>query len=505
MKKIMKNFLLPLLLVFMLFSAASCALRTTGTSPEPTPGAQPLPAAGSQYTMKNYHIGARPTDPVCADLNSDGFNDIAVALKKQALAVLLNNRSGGFAAPATYATFPHNTSLTAADIDGDGDLDLIPLTELKVGPVFLNDGRGTFSRHDLDIQALLYSWHIESHDLNGDALPDLVITSLQKPFISLVMNRGGLQFATHRINLMPGIEEPRHRPDATASPDTTPAVGATDRKVIGKEKSPAEAVKKPGAEKPASPNREDLRSVPPSEEVITLSPDQLKQMEDASPGSGKYIPGSQKWRYARRIKALDNGFKDAVITDMNGDGHPDILSPSYVFDSIFFGMNNGKGEFDFVSVPVEPELPYELGYALSSIAVLRYPDRKLPDVAVSSERDGNIYLFENREGTLIQKGRLETRRKVPVRIVSDDLNGDSLPDIVVAFAAELPVEKRSMIQVWLNSREGFFLKETLQSEGQGIYLDTCRFSPEEHPSIIISNVHEESLTIFSPIHSSSGK
>ena len=48
------------------------------------------------YSKKTYKVGPRPSDPICTDLNGDGANDIAVALKKQALSVLFNKGNGGW-------------------------------------------------------------------------------------------------------------------------------------------------------------------------------------------------------------------------------------------------------------------------------------------------------------------------------------------------------------------------------------------------------------------------
>lgn len=442
-----------LLIALVLTACTTAPIEKRADATNTLPAVSPV---STGYSSESYHVGPRPTDIVCTDLDGDGYNDIATALKKQTLVVMLNNQKGEFLEPVKYDTMPHNTSLTAADIDGDGDIDLIPLTELMVGPIFLNDGKGHFTRHDLNIKSIIYSWHIESADLNNDNLPDLVITSLQKPLITIVMNKGNLNFEPHRINLMPDKSLP-HKSST-------------------------------------KPRIEDLKSMPQVSSDEKLASEKTEQIitdvEDRS--------GSQKWRYAKRIRALANGFKDIKITDINGDGYKDIITPSYVMGALYIGINDGKGNFNFTSLPIEPKQPYELSYALSSVAILKYPGRELPDVAVSSERDGKIYIFENKDGNLSQKETLETNTRALIRITSDDMNGDGLPDIIATFTAPLPADTKSPVQVWLNSKNGFFLHDNLRSEGFGAYVNTCRIKYHSAPSIVTSNIHEETLTIFKP-------
>ena len=134
---------------------------------------------------------------VVADFNKDGAPDIAVATTT-GVAILLGKGDGTFGEPVPLATgLP--LKLFAADLNRDGNADLIVLPadpDLRAAPMFgsagnsvnvyLGDGKGGFKALP-PFPALLSGFtpeggfpnHIEVADLNGDSIPDLVITKQQ--------------------------------------------------------------------------------------------------------------------------------------------------------------------------------------------------------------------------------------------------------------------------------------------------------------------------------------
>jgi hypothetical protein len=114
---------------------------------------------------------------VAADFNGDGRLDLAGGAVK-AVAVLLNNGSGGFAARAEFPVADYQQDLAAGDFNGDGNVDLaVTINNPQIGVSLLaGNGDGTFDPAvNLPNAAGADSPAIVATDLDGDARVDLVI------------------------------------------------------------------------------------------------------------------------------------------------------------------------------------------------------------------------------------------------------------------------------------------------------------------------------------------
>jgi hypothetical protein len=122
------------------------------------------------------NLGADPTKVVVADLNGDGVPDIVTAdLGYNGVTVLLGNGDGTFGPPHTYSVDSARLDVTVADVNGDGKPDLITANfEGDTVSVLLNNGDGTFR----PAQSFVVGPEPDSvavADLNGDGNPDLVV------------------------------------------------------------------------------------------------------------------------------------------------------------------------------------------------------------------------------------------------------------------------------------------------------------------------------------------
>ena len=132
----------------------------------------------------NFGRGSSPGSIAVGDFNNDGFPDLAVVnhgdIYDSLVTVLLNDRKGLFNTRANYRfEAPRVTGLiAAADLDGDGQLDLLVGlggNNTASTALLFGDGKGGFSRNTpgLPSPAPLSGYAFRT-DLNGDGRIDIL-------------------------------------------------------------------------------------------------------------------------------------------------------------------------------------------------------------------------------------------------------------------------------------------------------------------------------------------
>jgi len=147
-----------------------------------------------------YFTGFETWGTIAADLDSDGDMDLAAVntMADDNVSVLLNHGDGTFAPVVTYPAGNNPHSVVPADIDGDGDLDLLT-TDIGDGynqglAVLTNLGDGTFtSPVHVPIGRNAYSKTVTAADFDRDGDLDLV-TNLRDSLVILT-NLGDFAFS----------------------------------------------------------------------------------------------------------------------------------------------------------------------------------------------------------------------------------------------------------------------------------------------------------------------
>jgi hypothetical protein len=121
---------------------------------------------GSFMPLVDYQAGAGPVSVAVGDFTSDGRPDLVVAANGGDVATLLPGIAGGFAQPATLPT-PAPDALVAADVDGDGRLDIVT----SDGVVFAGLAGGGLAP---PINQGTFGHVVTVPDWTGDGIPDLV-------------------------------------------------------------------------------------------------------------------------------------------------------------------------------------------------------------------------------------------------------------------------------------------------------------------------------------------
>ncbi len=145
--------------------------------------------AGSFGAYQSLATLQSPFDVVAADVNGDGRLDLIAARRDYGLVsvLLATGAPGNFAAPVTYnASTPNlTTGITVGDFNNDGLLDIVAFNQqLKAGggngtvSLLLNTGNGTFGAPtDIFTSGTVQPFEGLAYDLNGDGNMDLVFAN----------------------------------------------------------------------------------------------------------------------------------------------------------------------------------------------------------------------------------------------------------------------------------------------------------------------------------------
>lgn len=123
-------------------------------------------------------LSGSPLEIVTGDWNDDLHVDVAVAGTSSSgdvIDIFIGARGGVLTPGATLASENAITNLRAGDVDGDGILDLVSLTDANAPlDFFLGDGLGSFLLADIEFETPRPITSIECEDLNGDRIADII-------------------------------------------------------------------------------------------------------------------------------------------------------------------------------------------------------------------------------------------------------------------------------------------------------------------------------------------
>ena len=130
---------------------------------------------------------------VAHDLDGDGDRDVAMS-SSMGVAWWPNDGQGGNADLVwihPYSNEGIQSFLAAADMDADGDMDLVSAENYTGAYLHINDGSGGFAAADTVLAVIGDMRDIVLAELTGDGLPDLLISDYATSGVTIYPNIGG--------------------------------------------------------------------------------------------------------------------------------------------------------------------------------------------------------------------------------------------------------------------------------------------------------------------------
>ncbi len=279
-----------------------------------------------------------------------------------------------FDAHVTYSVGIRPESVQAADLDGDGDLDLaVANGGSNDVSVMINNGDGTYHA-TVPYAVGTHPWSVCAADLNGDSHKDLAVANHYSQSLSVLFNNG----------------------DGTFQPEVSYAVGSGPLSVIAANLDTDEFV--------------DLAVTNyDSHDVSVL----------INSGDGSFQP-------AVNYPALGNA-RWLCAADFDDDGSKDLAIANHVTVNMTVLFNVGDGTF-------ETALSHNASNSPHSICVVDFDLDGDADIAIPNNPDNTVSLFTN-DGDRVFQGPVDfATGGAPVSIAADYLDGDEYPDIVTANA-----------------------------------------------------------------------
>ena len=195
--------------------ALTLVLACQGPSPQSSPG-EPAQDQSRRILFQEVSATHLPAglleglsmDAGVADVDGDGDQDIIIANEHRPNILLLNDGEGRFSDGShRLPQSPHDSEdVGIADFDGDGDLDIVVVSEDdEVNELYFGDGRGNFTDEGARLPVEGTTNGVIVADLNEDGAPDILFANNGQD--ALIINDGTGHFRDETATRLPTVHD----------------------------------------------------------------------------------------------------------------------------------------------------------------------------------------------------------------------------------------------------------------------------------------------------------
>lgn len=298
-------------------------------------------------------IGENTMDVEVADLNGDGYSDLVLAKEWRRNRLLFNDGNGNFTdvSEGNFSNAQHDSEdIAIADFDGNGWLDIVFAAEDDAShEMYLNTGEGNFTEVSDRLPSFI-SNAVKTWDANGDGFPDLIFGNAGQN--KLLINDGTGNFIDETAVRLPIIDNTTQDillVDIDGDMDIV--CGNEDGNNIWMNNGAGIFTDETGTRFPQGTNME-TRKVSTADvngdgfpdlffsNMASFGGPDLKDRLYLNDGNGIFTDVTD----THLPFELKHSF-DAVFTDLNNDGHPDLIVGylSNLLPAVL--INDGNGDF----------------------------------------------------------------------------------------------------------------------------------------------------------------
>ena len=492
---------------------------------------------GTFQPAVNYQVSGPPLYIAAADFNNDGKIDLVASGgngTSGTVSVLLGNGDGTFQTPINTALSYYTNGLVVADFNQDGNLDIATSVGAAAlqdeGDLFLmyGNGDGTFQvQQPLSIADV----PLIAGDLNGDGKPDLIagFGSDESGAESLINNGNGTFTAGQKL---PGVALALYDLLGNQKLDliTGQAGGNGDEGVVSIVRGNGDGTfavfpSYAGSVSVAADFNGDGK-IDWGYGVATIIPDIYADYVGVSLNTGSgfsaptqiQLPGSSPSVSATEGDFNGDGRADLAAATSNvaillGNGDGTFQNPTYwgsgVGGPIVTGDFNNDGNLDVLGVgaglavlpgngdgtfgfPVSSSVGANLGPVYAMAVADFNQDENLDAVVLVSNSNppyGQANVMLGSGNGSFSPGVTFSFNLRPTAVATGDLNGDGIPDIIVAVSSGADVQYfNASVVVFLGKGDGTFQAPITTYAGDGISaIVVADFNGDGRQDVAISN------------------